>query len=98
MEYLCEHGPVALNDAARLAWDCFEHHGRVLMAPWKSAREASTCAAWDMMTIFGRRCGVDQFAIVPEVRSSRCASKSARWALSRVTGSSKPASRFVSAP
>ncbi len=30
VEYLCEHGPVALNDAARLAWDCFEHHGRVL--------------------------------------------------------------------
>ncbi len=28
---LCEAGAVRLNDSARLAWDCFEHHGQVLL-------------------------------------------------------------------
>src|SRR5262249_16772512 len=31
VEYLCEELDVALNDSARLAWDCFENHGRVLV-------------------------------------------------------------------
>ena len=42
-------GPVRLNDGARLAWDCFEHHGRVLEGRWRSARAACVCASWAMM-------------------------------------------------
>src|SRR5204863_94788 len=30
VDSLWEAGPARLNDGARLAWDCFEHHGRVL--------------------------------------------------------------------
>src|SRR5262249_20307709 len=30
VEYLCDAFPARLNDGARLAWDCFETHGRVL--------------------------------------------------------------------
>src|SRR4051794_30543744 len=30
VDYLCDAGDVALNDSARLAWDCFENHGRML--------------------------------------------------------------------
>lgn len=68
VEFLCEHGPVALNDAARLAWDCFEHHGRVL----DGALEISAGGVHlrglgydDDIRVAAR---VDQFAIVPEVR------------------------------
>src|SRR5438093_1458031 len=31
VEYLCQLGEVQVNDGARLAWDCFENHGRVLL-------------------------------------------------------------------
>src|SRR5262245_9964536 len=30
VDFLCQVGEARLNDAARLAWDCFENHGRVL--------------------------------------------------------------------
>jgi 2-phosphosulfolactate phosphatase len=68
VEYLCEHGPVCLNDAARLAWDCFENHGRVL----DGALEISTGGVhlrglgYDEDIRAAAR--VDQFAVVPEVR------------------------------
>lgn len=68
VEYLCEHGAVALNDAARLAWDCFENHGRVL----DGALEVSTggvhlrSLGYDEDIRAAAR--VDQFAVVPEVR------------------------------
>jgi 2-phosphosulfolactate phosphatase len=68
VEFLCEQGAVSLNDAARLAWDCFENHGRVL----DGALEISTGGAhlrglgYDEDIRAAAR--VDQFAIVPEVR------------------------------
>jgi len=68
VEYLCEHQAVALNDAARLAWDCFEHHGRVL----DGALEISTggvhlrSLGYDEDIRAAAR--VDQFALVPELR------------------------------
>src|SRR5262249_35839205 len=30
VDALCEEARPGLNDSARLAWDCFEHHGQVL--------------------------------------------------------------------
>jgi 2-phosphosulfolactate phosphatase len=68
VEFLCEHEPVSLNDAARLAWDCFEHHGRVL----DGALEISAGGVhlrrlgYDDDILAAAR--VDQFAIVPELR------------------------------
>ena len=32
VDFLCEAMEVRLNDSARLAWDCFENHGRMLQA------------------------------------------------------------------
>ncbi len=68
VEFLSEKGAVRLNDAARLAWDCFENHGRVLAG----ALEVSTGGAHlrglgydDDIKAAAR---VDQFAVVPEVR------------------------------
>src|SRR5438105_72035 len=31
VDFLCEAGEMRLNDSARLAWDCFEYHGQVLL-------------------------------------------------------------------
>ena len=68
VEFLCEHGPAILNDAARLAWDCFEHHGRVL----DGALEVSTGGAHLLRLGYDEdiraAARVDQFALVPEVR------------------------------
>jgi 2-phosphosulfolactate phosphatase len=68
VEFLCEHGPVAVNDAARLAWDCFEHHGRVLDGALEiSAGGAHLRSLGYEEDIHAAAC-VDQFAVVPEVR------------------------------
>lgn len=32
VDHLCATADVQLNDSARLAWDCFENHGQILMA------------------------------------------------------------------
>jgi 2-phosphosulfolactate phosphatase len=68
VDFLCETCDVRLNDGARLAWDCYEHHGRVL----QGALEVSQGGAHlrrlgydDDIKAAGR---VDQFALVPEVR------------------------------
>jgi 2-phosphosulfolactate phosphatase len=68
VECLDGHGTARLNDGARVAWDCFEHHGRVL----EGALEVSAGGA------LLRRLGydddvraaarIDQFALVPELR------------------------------
>jgi 2-phosphosulfolactate phosphatase len=68
VDRLCDGGEVRLNDGARLAWDCFEHHGRVLDGALAlSAGGARLCELGydDDVRAAGR---VDQFAIVPEVR------------------------------
>jgi len=31
VEFLCELGPIRMNDSARLAWDCFENQGGMLL-------------------------------------------------------------------
>ena len=38
VDYLCEVIEVRLNDGARLAWDCFENHGRVLLGALEVSR------------------------------------------------------------
>jgi 2-phosphosulfolactate phosphatase len=68
VEFLSGRGTTRLNDGARVAWDCFEHHGRVL----EGALEVCTGGA------LLRRLGydddvraaarIDQFALVPELR------------------------------
>ncbi len=67
VECLSEAGPLRLNDGARLAWDCFAQHGRVL----DGALEVSAGGARlrelgydEDIRAAGR---VDPFAIVPEL-------------------------------
>jgi 2-phosphosulfolactate phosphatase len=68
VDWLCDGGEVRLNDGARLAWDCFEHHGRVLdgaLALSAGGARLRELGYDDDVRAAGR---VDQFAIVPEVR------------------------------
>jgi 2-phosphosulfolactate phosphatase len=68
VEFLCERGPVALNDAARLAWDCFEHHGRVLDGALEISAGGVHLRSLGYDDDIRLAARVDQFAIVPEVR------------------------------
>jgi 2-phosphosulfolactate phosphatase len=68
VEFLCEHGAVALNDAARLAWDCFEHHGRVLDGALEISAGGVHLRRLGYDEDIRTAAKVDQFALVPEVR------------------------------
>jgi 2-phosphosulfolactate phosphatase len=68
VEFLCESCEVCLNDAARLAWDCFENHGRVLQGALEVSQGGTHLRHLgydDDIKAAGR---VDQFALVPEMR------------------------------
>ncbi|MDW8267156.1 MAG: 2-phosphosulfolactate phosphatase [Gemmataceae bacterium] len=68
VDFLCDVSDVQLNDGARLAWDAFEQHGRVL----RGALEV--CAGGARLRQLGydddivAAARVDQFALVPELR------------------------------
>jgi 2-phosphosulfolactate phosphatase len=68
VEFLCEHQPVQLNDAARLAWDCFENHGRVLDGALEISAGGTHLRSLGFDEDIRTAARVDQFAIVPEVR------------------------------
>jgi 2-phosphosulfolactate phosphatase len=72
VDFLCrpERGPlpVRLNDAARVAWDCFEVHGPILEGALQVSSGGVHLASLgydDDVTAAGR---VDQFTLVPELR------------------------------
>jgi 2-phosphosulfolactate phosphatase len=68
VEYLCENQSVALNDAARLAWDCFEHHGRVLEGALDISAGGAHLRSLGYDEDIRAAARVDLFALVPEVR------------------------------
>lgn len=68
VDYLCEVVEVQLNDSARLAWDCFEHHGRVLMGALEISRGGINLKDLGYEADIRAAAKVDQFALVPELR------------------------------
>ena len=68
VEFLCEHGTVSLNDAARLAWDCFENHGRVLDGALEVSAGGVHLRSLGYDDDIWAAARVDQFTVVPEVR------------------------------
>ena len=68
VEFLCEHGPATLNDAARLAWDCFEHHGRILDGALELSAGGTHLHSLGYDEDIREAARVDRFALVPEVR------------------------------
>ena len=68
VDYLRDHGEARLNDGARLAWDCFEHHGRVLPAALMLGEGGARLRALGYDDDIRAAAQVDQFALVPELR------------------------------
>lgn len=68
VEFLCEHGSATLNDAARLAWDCFEHHGRILDGALELSAGGAHLHNLGYDEDIREAARVDRFALVPEVR------------------------------
>jgi 2-phosphosulfolactate phosphatase len=68
VDFLCESGEVRLNDAARLAWDCFENHGKVLDGALELSRGGANLKQLGYDDDIRAAAQVDQFALVPELR------------------------------
>jgi 2-phosphosulfolactate phosphatase len=68
VDFLCESGEVRINDAARLAWDCFENHGKILDGALEISRGGEILKQLGYDDDIRDAAKVDQFALVPELR------------------------------
>jgi 2-phosphosulfolactate phosphatase len=68
VDYLCEAGEVTLNDSARLAWDSFENHGRILDGALMVGRHGERLRELGYEADIHLAAVVDQFTLVPELR------------------------------
>ena len=68
VEFLYDLGGCRLNDGARLAWDCFEHHGRCLPGALDLCEGSTHLRAWGYDDDIKAAAQVDRFALVPELR------------------------------
>jgi 2-phosphosulfolactate phosphatase len=58
---------VRLNDSARLAWDCFENHGRMLHAALELSRGGAHLRSLGYEDDIRAAAEIDKFALVPEL-------------------------------
>jgi 2-phosphosulfolactate phosphatase len=68
VEALADGPSVPLNDGARVAWDCFEHHGRCLEGALAVAAGGGRLRALGYDEDVRAAARLDQFALVPELR------------------------------
>jgi 2-phosphosulfolactate phosphatase len=68
VEFFCETMDVRLNDSARLAWDCFENHGRILLGALQISQGGEHLKEIGCTDDIPLAADVDKFAIVPELR------------------------------
>jgi 2-phosphosulfolactate phosphatase len=68
VDYLCQVGEIRLNDAGRLAWDCFENHGRVLLGALEVSQGGAILRGLGYDEDIRAAAQVDRFALVPELR------------------------------
>jgi 2-phosphosulfolactate phosphatase len=68
VDFLCEQQEVALNDAARLAWDGFENHGRVLRGALEVGSHGTRLRDLGYDADIRAAADVDRFFLVPELR------------------------------
>ena len=67
VDCMCDH-KVICNDSARLAWDCFEHHGTVLVDALRLSKGGVNLIALGYEKDIQTAAEVDKFMIVPELR------------------------------
>jgi 2-phosphosulfolactate phosphatase len=68
VDFLSDAGEVRLNDGARLAWDCFENHGRILDGALEVCAGGVRLRALGYDEDVRAAARVDAFALVPELR------------------------------
>jgi 2-phosphosulfolactate phosphatase len=68
VDFLCDVSEVRLNDSARLAWDCFENHGQVLVGALEISRGGANLRRLGYDEDIRSAAKVDQFMLVPELR------------------------------
>lgn len=68
VDCLTEAMEVELNDSARLAWDAFENHGRVLPGALEVSRGGRQLLKLGFGDDLKAAAAVDKFALVPELR------------------------------
>jgi 2-phosphosulfolactate phosphatase len=68
VDFLAQVCEVHLNDAARLAWDCFENHGRILQGALEVSRGGAILRQLGYDEDIRDACQVDRFHLVPELR------------------------------
>jgi 2-phosphosulfolactate phosphatase len=68
VEDLCDVFEMKLNDSARLAWDSFEHHGRVLLGALEISRGGAILKRLGYDDDIRAAARIDQFNLVPELR------------------------------
>jgi 2-phosphosulfolactate phosphatase len=68
VECLAAEGEVRLNDGARIAWDCFSHHGRVLDGALEVSGGGARLRALGYDEDVRAAGRIDLFALVPELR------------------------------
>jgi len=68
VDFLCETQDVHLNDSARLAWDSFENHGRVLRGALEVATHGAHLIELGYDADIRVAADVDRFYLVPELR------------------------------
>jgi 2-phosphosulfolactate phosphatase len=68
VDFLSESGEIRLNDSARLAWDCFDNHGRVLLGALQISRGGTHLRQLGFEEDIHTAAQVDLFHLVPELR------------------------------
>jgi len=68
VDFLCEEMETQLNDSARLAWDCYENHGRVLAGALEISRGGQHLRSLGFEDDIRAAAEVDKFNLVPELR------------------------------
>jgi len=68
VDFLCDVAELRMNDSARLAWDSFEHHGRVLAGALEISRGGAKLKQLGYDEDIRAAAQVDLFHVVPELR------------------------------
>jgi 2-phosphosulfolactate phosphatase len=68
VEFFSEETDIRPNDSARLAWDCFENHGRILGAALECSNGGEHLKSIGYEDDIKLAAEIDKFAIVPELR------------------------------
>jgi 2-phosphosulfolactate phosphatase len=68
VDFLCDVFDVRLNDSARLAWDCFENHGQVLLEAMQVGKGGMHLQRLGLVEDIQAAAQIDQFNLVPELR------------------------------